>query len=134
MNKRLLLKSLPLLSMFAMSLVLSPGMAMADRDDRGHSREKYSQNEHRTHSNKHDYRPRGKHHKSHDRHGSVHKYNRGNHHSSTYRKHRYDGHRHGNHTTYVVNDHYYADDYYLRDRRRFLIGLHTDNIDIIFRD
>lgn len=134
MNKELLLKSLPLLSLFAMSLVLSPGVAMADRDDRGHSREKYSHGEHRSHGNKPDYRSRGKHHKSHDRYGSVRNHDRSNHHDYAHQKHRHDGRRHGSHTTYIVNDHYYADDYYHRDRRRFMIGLHTDNVDIIFRD
>ena len=117
-----------------MSLVMLPGTAMADRDDRGHSREKYSHDEYRSYSNKRDYRPREKYRKSYDRYDSVYKRNRGNHHSSAYRKHRHDGRRHRNHTTYVVNDYYYAGDHYLRDPRKFMIGLHTNNIDIIFRD
>jgi hypothetical protein len=33
-----------------------------------------------------------------------------------------------------VNDHYYSDYSYGLDPLRFMIGLHTNNFDIIFRD
>ena len=136
MNNKTLFEKLSLLALLASSIALTPSIALADRGDRDHSRGNYSNDEHRSHSNRYDYRPSGKRHQAYKRYGSVHKQSRGHgHHKNHVRyKHRYDGRRHNNHTTYVVNDHYYANDFYLRNPLRFMIGLHTNNIDIILRD
>ncbi len=136
MNNKTLLKKLSLLGLLATSIVLTPGIALADRGDRDHSRKNYSHDDRRSHSNRDDYRPSGKRHQGYERYGSVHNRSRGHGHHKNHAnyKHRYDGRRHNNYTTYVVNDRYYASDFYIRDPLRFMIGLHTNNIDIILRD
>jgi len=147
MNTLSTLKTLPLIALLAMGLALSPAISMADNDkrDRGHDRV----------STRHDggkghHRDGGKSHrrdKGHfDRghgyskghksgHKRVHSYNKGHghkHHGHThkvYRPHRH-GHGHADHV--VVNNHYdHLSEY---DRVRLMLGLHFDNIDIIYRD
>ena len=137
------LKSLPLLTLLAAGLVLSPTMVMAGHGDRSHSKGQYSHDggqshskghkRSNTHSNKHHYKSHGK---SHNTKGHGH-YNDHGHYKRGFNNHRYDHHDHhrGHHnTTYVVNDHYYNDYSYGMDSLRFMIGLHTNNFDIIFRD
>ena len=141
MNNKTRLKNLPLLTLFAASLVLSPAIAMADQGDRGHSKSKYSQDERRSHgkshnrsdkhSNKHNYRSHGKSHKGHNKQNSTRSYDRGYGHHN---KHAHYKRRNDHHTTYVVNDHHYSDHLYGLDHLRFMIGLHTNNFDIILRD
>ncbi len=136
MNNKTLLKKLSLLGLLATSVVLAPGIALADRGDRGQSRESYSHDDRRSHSNRNDHRSYGKRHQGYQRYGSAHNQNRGygHHKNHAHYKHRYDDRRHNDHTTYVINDGYYASDFYIRDPLRFMIGLHTNNIDIILRD
>jgi len=131
-NKLTSIKTLPLLAVFATGLVLSPTLAMADDDDRGHSKHRYSQENHqaRGYANKHGNRHG-------ERHNGSRHYNKHYGHRDGYahNKHYYrrDDHRGHRHSTYIVND-YYDNDYYLLDPLRFMIGLHTNNVDIIFRD
>jgi len=42
MNNKTLFKNLSLLGLFVTGIVLAPGIALADRGERDHSREKYS--------------------------------------------------------------------------------------------
>ena len=143
MNNKTILKSLPLLTIFTASLVLSPAIAIAAHGDHSYSKEKYSHDDRRSHSkshnrsnkrgNKHNYRSNGK---GHNRHSSTHHDDKrhGHHNDHARYKHRHDDHRHDHHTTYVVNDHYYNDRLYGLYHLRFMIGLHTNNFDITFRD
>ena len=146
MNNKTILKNLPLLTLFAASLVLSPAIAVAGQGDRSHSRAQYSHDDHRSHgkghnrsgkhSNKHNYRSHGKSHKGNNWHRSTNRYDNGHghHKGRAYYKRGHDNHRHDHRTTYVVNDHHYNDRLYGLDHLRFMIGLHTDNFDITFRD
>ena len=137
------LKTLPLIGLLAMGLALAPVVSMADDDDRGRGKDRTYQ--------KHDggkghYRDGGKSHRrdkghfdrgySHSRgHKKGHKYV---HHNKSH-GHKHHGHahkvcsphRHGHdHVKHViVHDHYR--DY---DPFRLMLGLHFDNIDIIYRD
>jgi len=136
MNNKTLFKNLSLLGLFVTGIVLAPGIALADRGERDHSREKYSNDDRRSHSNHNNYRSYGKRHQGYERYGSVRNQSRGHgrHKNQAHYKHRYDGRRHGYYTTYIVNDRYYANDFYMPNPFRFIIGLHTNNIDIILRD
>ena len=120
-----ILKALPLVGLLAMGLALVPAVSMADKYDRGHGEDKYQ---------KHDG---GKsHHESH--HDDGHHKDGG--HKNVYvvgydryrryphrHVHKHHGHRPAD--VVVVHDHY--DDY---DPLRLMLGLHFDNIDIIYRD
>jgi hypothetical protein len=131
------LKTLPLVGLLAMGLALMPAVSMADKD-RGHGEDKMYQ--------KHDAGKshHGDHRKSHydsgyyrdHKHGGHknvyvrgHKHHRGHVHKHGHRHpvHRHPVHRHTDYV--VVHDHY--DDY---DPFRLMLGLHFDNIDIIYRD
>ena len=125
------LKNLPLISLLAAGLFLSPAMAMADKGDRGNFKR------HDSHENRHSQSNSQKHS---NKHHNKHSYNKGyGHHNNQvhykrdHHKHRYDKHR-SHHTTYIVNDHHYSDYSYGLDPLRFMIGLHTNNFDIVFRD
>ena len=145
------LKNLPLLTILAAGLVLSPTITMAGYGDRNHVKEKYSHDDRQSHSkghkrsnkhsNKHYYKSHGKSHKGKHGYSSKHRYNKGygHHNEHTYYKRdhhnrRHDRHRVHNHASYIVNDHHYSDSFYALDPLRFMIGLHTDNFDITFRD
>ena len=136
MNNKTLFKKLSLSALLATSIVLIPGIALADRGDHDHSRENYSNDDHRSYSNRYDHRPSGKRHQGYERYGSVYNQSRGrsHHKKHLHNKHRYNGRRHNNYTTYVVNDVYYASDFYFRNPLKFIIGLHTGNVDITLRD
>jgi len=141
-------KTIPLLTLLSAGLMLSSPMAMADKGDREHSKEYSSHHRQQSHNN--DYRRDNKHayfsHKG--NHRSEHRYDRDNRHNSHsyYRpkehyEHRYNRHvehRSYPHTTYIVNDHYYSDygyrHGYILDNLGFMIGLHTNNFDVTFRD
>ena len=138
------LKTLPLIGALAISLALWPTLSMADKGDRGGHKNKYSHDDRQSHSkgrnshnNKRHYKSRGNSHKSNHGYSSKHRYNKGygahkNH--AHYKRDHHGGHRAHNHTTYVVNDRHYSDYSYGLDPLRFMIGLHTNNVDIIFRD
>ena len=140
------LKTLPLIAALAIGLALWPTLSMADKGDRGGHKNKYSQDnrqshskgdKHRnSHSNKGHYKSRDNSHKSNHGYSSKHRYNKGHGHHNDhvyYKRKHHAGHR-DHHTTYIVNDHHYSDYSYGLDPLRFMIGLHTDNVDIIFRD
>lgn len=149
MKIRQTLKNLPVIGVLALGLALSPNLVMADHGDRGKHKSQYSQDSGKTHkkTRKND-KPRKVH--VYDRHG--HKKARKNHHGRHFARHdshkhnrhyghRGDyrhGHRHGhrahNHSHYVTNHHDHHDRYVDFDNLRFMIGLHTDNLDIILRE
>ncbi len=123
------LKTLPLVGLLAMGLALVPTVSMADKNDHGRGEDKmYQQHDGgKSHHNEHrDYRYHVD--SKHGGHKQV--YVRGhNHYGRHVHKH---VHRHPprGHTDYVVvHEHY--DDY---DPLRLMLGLHFDNIDIIYRD
>jgi len=138
MNKLSTLKTLPLIGLLVMGLAL-PAVSMADDDKRGrghdrvykkHDGGKGHQREHRRiHRDGKGHRAPGYHIKGYKDGGHKHVYNK--HYSRGHKhyghKHHDHGHRHVDHV--VVHDHY--DDY---DRLRLMLGLHFDNIDIIYRD
>ena len=146
------LKTLPLIGLLAMGLALAPAVTIAD-DDRGRGKGRVYQKHdggkghHREHRKSHrdgkGHRDHG-HYKKHGRHkghshGSIkHAYNHSRHghkHGHKHHGHKHHGHKHHGHghrhaDYVVVHDHYY-DDY---DPFRLMLGLHFDNIDIIYRD
>lgn len=147
MNIRSTIKTLPLIGVLALGLVLSPMTAMADQSDRGSHKGQYSHDNSKKHNKAHkNARPHKVH--EYDRRGHKHagnkhydkRYSRHNKHSNNkhFRHSHRDKHRHGSrrhsHSYYVVNDHRHHDHYIDFDDLRFMIGLHTDNFDIIFRD
>lgn len=130
------LKNIPLLTIIAAGLALSPAMVMAGHGDRSHNKEQYSYNDHQSHrkghtkSNKRNYKSHSKSHRSGHRIDHV----QNKHGFNNRRSHRHDNHRDHHYTTYVVNDQHYSDYAYGMDPLRLMIGLHTNNFDIIFRD
>ncbi len=142
-NKKTL-KNIPLLALLTAGLVLSPTMVMAGHGDNRHSKGQYSQNDRQSHSKGHKqnvkkhYKSHGKSHKGNYGISSKRHYSKGYGHSNDYKRghhnYRHDYHRDQHHTTYIVNDHHYDDYSYGLDPLRFMIGLHTNNVDIIFRD
>jgi hypothetical protein len=148
MNTLKTLKMLPLIGALAAGMALAPAVSIAGDNDRGRGKDRVYQ--------KHDG-GKGHHHKGARSHNKDrHKYHRGyGHHkglasdvsrivkhrghkhvyNSHYKHgHKHHGHRHPHHghkhTDYViVHDHYR--DY---DPFRLMLGLHFDNIDIIYRD
>jgi hypothetical protein len=138
------LKNLPLLALLTAGLVLSPTMVMAGHGDNSHSKGQYSRNDRQSHSKGHKqnvkkhYKSHGKSHKGNYGISSKRHYSKGYGHSNDYKRghynYRHDHHRDQHHTTYIVNDHHYDDYSYGLDPLRFMIGLHTNNVDIIFRD
>jgi hypothetical protein len=137
------LKTLPLIALLALGLAL-PVASMAD-DDRGRGKDRVYQKHdgHRDYGKSHrrdkGHYERGHGHKSrgyakghHKDHKHVYNYSKGHRHDHGYshhgHKHRvYRPHRHVEHV--IVHD--YHDEY---DPFRLLLGLHFDNIDIIYRD
>ena len=137
------LKTLPLVSILALGLALAPTASMADKGDRG-QKERYSQHggksfkgDKRGHKDRgHGYGHTKKGHDKHgyDRHGSHGRHQVGHAHGHGHDRHAhhnsYAGHSHNN---YIVRD--YGNQHYLGlGNLRFMLGLHTDNVDIIFRD
>lgn len=146
-NSRIQLKTVPLITVLALGLAFAPLSAMAGNGNRGHQKSEHSNSSGKHHnkgqyrSEKHTYRePRHNNHKrslgrklNHD-HGTRYS----SHHNRGHDKHvrhypRYDHRGHGT-THYVVNDYYPRDHYVDFDHLGFMIGLHTNNFDIMFRD
>lgn len=145
------LKALPLIGLLAMGLALTPVVSMADDDDRGRGKDRTYQKHdggkgHSRNSGKSHRRDKGHSDRSHSYnkghnkgHKSGHKrvqsYNRGRGHKHNGHTHTvYTPHSHGHgHVDHVVVDNHYnhLNDY---DRFRLMLGLHFDNIDIVFRD
>jgi hypothetical protein len=137
------LKTLPLIGLLAMGLALAPVTSMADDGDRGRGKDRVFQKHDGGKSHRADRRhfDRGHgynkgHNKGHKKsHKYVQKHYKGHghkhygHRHKVYRPHSH-GHGHVDHV--VVHDHYnYLSDY---DRFRLMLGLHFDNVDIIYRD
>ena len=144
------LKTLPLIGALAMGMALAPAVSMADDDDRGRGKgrvyQKHDGGKGHYHRGVRKYdRDRHKYHRGHGHHkglaggvarigkhhGHKHVYNSHYRHGHKHHGHKHHGHGHGHrHTDYViVHDHYR--DY---DPFRLMLGLHFDNIDIIYRD
>ena len=137
------LKTLPLIGLLATGLALAPMASIADDDHRGRGKDRVYQkydggkghyrDGHRSHRRDHGIVNRAHSHK-HKHRGHKHVYNTHRKHGHThhgYAHHRH-GHKHHGHRhvdTVIVHDHYY--DY---DPFRLMLGLHFDNIDIIYRD
>lgn len=140
MNMKTHLKALPVMAALTIGLAFAPTASMADDDDRG-----------RGHSYSHDG---GKHDKGKLRakryeRGDKHRYDKKHRKHHKHRGHYY-GHRHGHKHKHYRHDHHghrpayvvnnYGHDHYYRDRfidlsdLRFMIGVHTGNFDLIFRD
>jgi len=154
-NTRLPLQAVPVIAMLVLGVALAPMSAMASNGDRGQHKAERSKNVGKHHdrsnyrSEKHAYRePR---HNSHRRnvdrnhkrklnHGYGTRY--GSHHNHGHKKHikhypRYDHHydHRGHGTThYIVNDYHHRNRYVDYDHLGFMIGLHTNNFDVTFRD
>ena len=138
-----ILNTLPLAGILAMSLSLAPAVTLAD-DDRGRGRDhvykkhdggKHHYREHRRASRDHGAHKRGYHkghkhghkHHSHKHHGHKHHRHGHSHRGHSHRDH---GHRHVDR----VIVHNYYDDWNDYDRFRLMLGLHFDNVDLIYRD
>lgn len=149
-NMKNALKTVILSGALSAALAIPPTLVMADSHDDGRRHQNYSSatdkqhNKDRYRGSKHaDKTHDGKGHKFDYRHSTIHRhskayarpykhvdYNHG-HHKYRY-NHDHKGHGH-NHARYVVNEYYY-DDHYDLDHLRFMIGLHTHNLDIILRE
>lgn len=122
-------KKLVISAALTTALVAIPGVSMADKADHGNKHGTFT-----TINSKH----HGDGHRISNRDNLNHRDN-GRHHQEPRHKHR-DRHEHRyghdrdwhNHTHYVVNEYYY-DDHEL-DRLWFMIGLHTDNVDVILHE
>lgn len=150
-NSRIHLKTVPLITVLALGMAFAPMSSMAGNGDRGHNKSGHSNSSGKHHnkgqyrSEKHAYRePRHNNHKR----SLGHKLNHDNgtrydsHHNRGHDKHvrhypkydrHYDHRGHGT-THYVINDYQHRDHYDDYDHLRFMIGLHTNNFDITFRD
>ena len=126
------LKTLPLVGLLSMGLVLAPAISLADKD-RGHGGDKMYQkhDDGKSHHGGHRKSHYDSGHHKHYKHGGhKHGYVRGHNHYIGHvhnHGHKHHGHRHTDYV--VVHDHH--DDY---DPFRLMLGLHFDNIDIIYRD
>jgi hypothetical protein len=141
MNIQSNLKILPVVAALAMGLALAPMSSMAGDKDRGHGSYSHDAGSHsksrsdkshkrERHADRHDKRSyRGDRHHS-KKHGHKHRKSR---HAHNHRGHKY---RHqGHNPVYVVNNHgYYPERYIALDDLRFMVGIHTGNFDLIFRD
>ncbi len=160
MNLSRTLKTFPLAGALAMGLALTPAIVNADDDDRGRHKDRYSHDggtayekslrkeirglrkelkrEHKrnqkSHGKHHGHKHKNKHKHKHDghkhnghKHKHVYKYKHNGHKHKHVYKHNHRGHKHRHHRYH----HYRYRDY---DPLRFILGLHTDNFDIIFRD
>ena len=125
MNITTSLKTLPLVTALTMTLALAPAVSMADKEH-GHHRDDYSEHQH--HKNK---KHHGKLARTYSHHERGYKKHHGHHHNRHYDRHY---HGHPRYEEVVVYDYYRPRHYIGLDNLRFMIGLHTGNIDLIFRD
>jgi hypothetical protein len=144
MKKLSTLKTLPLIGLLAMGLAL-PAVSMADRDDhrgRDHVYKKHDggkghKREHRRiHRDGKGQRDHSRHYSKGHKHGGHNKHVYSRHYKHGHKHYGHKGHRHGHghkHVDHVVVHNHY-DDWDDYDRLRLMLGLHFDNIDIIYRD
>ena len=134
------LKTLPVIGLLAMGLALAPAVSMADDDHRGRGKDRVYQkydggkghhrDSHRSHRRDHGNYNRGYGNKKSHKHVSNHYYGHSHkNYGHSYRKHGHKHHGHGHVNHVIVHDHHF--DY---DPFRLMLGLHFDNIDIIYRD
>lgn len=137
------LKTLPLIGLLAMGLALTPVVSMADDDNRGRGKDRVYQKYdggkgHYRDSARSHRRDKGAYNRGHGHkkgfargHYKGHKNVVNNYYSSGHKhhghKHHGHGHKHVDHV--IVHDHYSSYDPF-----RLMLGLHLDNIDIIYRD
>ena len=146
------LKTLPLIGLLAMGLALAPMVSMADDDDRGRGKDRTYQKHdggkgHYRNSGKSHSRDKGQYNRGHGQNkGYAKGHNKG--HNKAHnkgRKHVYNygsghGYAHHGHTHQVYRPHTHVEqvvvhDYHdVYDPFRLMLGLHLDNIDIIYRD
>ena len=143
------LKTLPLIGLLATGLALAPMVSIADDDDRGRGKDRvykkydggkgHYRDGHRSHRRDHGHYKRGHSHSKDHKHGIV---------TQAYSKHRKHGHKHHGyahhthghkHYGHSHHGHRHVDTVVVHDHRdydpfRLLLGLHFDNIDIIYRD
>jgi hypothetical protein len=141
------LKTLPIVGALAIGLALSPALSMADNGNHGSHKKQYSQNTGKSHDKHyradkhkeprkivHSYDKRGHKKASRSHYGKPYGHDKGHVHYKR-DKHRHNhNHRGHSHTHYVVNDYGYRDHFIDFDDLRFMIGLNTNNVDIIVRD
>lgn len=139
MNTFSMLKTLPLVGILALSLGLTPVVTMADDEKRGrdhvykkHDGGKHHYREHRRLNRDHGRPKHGYKHHSHKHHGHKHHRYDHKHHGHSYRRHEHHGHGYRHVDRIIVHNHY--DDWDDYDRFRLLLGLHFDNIDLVYRD
>jgi hypothetical protein len=151
------LKTLPLIGLLAMGLTLAPVVSTADDGDRGRGKDRVYQ---KHDGGKGHYRDAGKshrrdkghyerghkkgyaqgHNKAHKKaHKKGHKYVQSHNRGHGYKHHKHHGHTHNvyrpHHHGHGHVDHVIVHDYYSSyDPFRLMLGLHLDNIDIIYRD
>ena len=143
MKKRNTLKTLPLIALLTLGMGVLPAVSQADQGklvsalshDGGKGHRDYGKSHGRDkgrYERGHGHKDRG-YAKGHDKgHKHVYNYSKGHRHDHGYshhghKHHVYRPHRHVDHV--IVHD--YHDEY---DPFRLLLGLHFDNIDIIYRD
>ncbi len=117
------LKTLPVISLLALGITLTPATSMAAKE---YKREHHSE-----------YRDHGKHFKArrhshrHDSHSREHR--RHGHHK--HHRHHYVDHGHGHHHREIITVHGHRPHHYLGlHNLRFMIGLHTGNFDLVIRE
>ncbi|MDH5472945.1 MAG: hypothetical protein OEY61_08820 [Gammaproteobacteria bacterium] len=138
MNILSTLKMLPLLGIVATSITLSPGLVYAENNHR------MQQNDTRHERIANDNRHADSHRHGHNegyRHNEAKRHKRKEHriaHSHDWRvkhNHRHDGHRH--YVDSYIRDYgnsYLLQHYLQTNQLRFMLGIHSDNFDIVIRD
>ena len=130
------LKTLPLAAVMAMGLSLTPAITLADDGDRGRHKEHHGQQKekprHYNHGHQHrDYdRHESRNHPKWKRHELKHVIK----HDIRNRDHHEHYHRQPRDQRYIIVPDYGHQHYLGLNDLRFIFGLHTDNVDIIFRD
>ena len=130
-NKLKTAKTLAFASTVVASLILLPSVSMADTGEHGNKHGRYTvsseKHHHRNNDARHEIFAKNHHEDRHHRHDQ----HAGNHYGHYKFKRDRDYHHH-DHAHYVVNEYYYDDRPF--DYLSFIIGLHTNNMDIILRE
>jgi len=145
------LKTLPLLGTLALSILITPGLSAASDKDRGRHNNQYSQYErhtnnhgqqrqHRRHHNDHrqQHAHRGREHHGHNHHYRAPVARVFNHSSQRRHGHAHGNrhtHRHGHNAHHTHTSRAYHPRHWLNmNNLRLMLGVHTDNFDLILRD
>ena len=116
-------KKLPLITLLSLGLAGLPLVASANDGDRG--RHGHYQQDHGKSHHRNDRR------RDHRDHGDRHSYRKGYKHG--YRNARHHNKRHGHHGRHHNSHQRYGHGHYY-DHVGFMLGLYSDNLDVIFRD